>query len=370
MSKHLYEDKYVVAKGVSLMNTEQFYDVTIIGGGPAGLFSAFYSGLREMKTKIIEYQPYLGGKVHSYPEKLIWDIGGLTPVTGAQFIKQVVQQGMTFDPTIVLGEKVMSIDKMADGTFVIETGSSEKHYSKTVILAIGSGILNPTKLEIEGAERYEAANLQYTVKSLAKFKDKTVLISGGGNSAIDWANELESIAKKVYLIYRKEMLKGHEAEISKLFNSSVECLMNTSIHKLIAADNHEAIEIVEIVNHKEGTSRFIPVDEVIVNHGFELDQDLVKTSPLNIEMATDWGIAGNVMSETSVKGLYAAGDILNHEGKLNLIAGAFQDAANAVNKAKLLVSPEARGQAMVSSHNEVFKEKNRALVKHLYTVEK
>lgn len=351
------------------MDTEELYDVTIIGGGPAGLFSAFYSGLREMKTKIIEYQSYLGGKVHIYPEKLIWDIGGLTPVTGAQFIKQVVQQGVTFDPTVVLGEKVMSINKTADGTFVIETDFNKKHYSKTVILAIGSGILNPTKLEIEGAERYEVANLQYTVKSLAKFKDKTVLISGGGNSAIDWANELESIAKKVYLIYRKEMLKGHEAEVSKLFNSSVECLMNTSIHKLIAADNHEAIEMVEVVNHEDRTSRLIPIDEIIVNHGFELDQDLLSTSPLNIEMATDWGIKGSVMSETSVKGLYAAGDILNHKGKLHLIAGAFQDAANAVNKAKLRISPESQGQAMVSSHNEIFKEKNRAFVKQLHTVE-
>ena len=350
------------------MNSEQLYDVTIIGGGPAGLFSAFYSGLREMKTKIIEFQPYLGGKVHVYPEKMIWDIGGLTPVSGERLIEQIVQQGLTFEPELVLGEKVTSINKDEDGNFVIQTSTNQKHLSKTVILAVGGGILKPTKLEIEGAERFEVANLHYTVKSLARFKGKTVLISGGGNAAVDWANELEPIAKKVYLTYRKDMLKGHEAEVSRLFNSSVECLLNTSIQKLIAANDHETIEMVELVSGESGKMIQLSVDEVIINHGYDRDKDLTSNSGLNIEMADEFGIAGTPMSETSVSGLYAAGDILNHEGKLHLIAGAFQDAANAVNKAKQYITPEAYRQAMVSSHNDIFKAKNRELVKHLYTV--
>ena len=350
------------------MNLEKLYDITIIGGGPAGLFSAFYSGLREMKTKIIEFQPYLGGKVHVYPEKMIWDIGGLTPVTGERLIEQTIQQGLTFEPEVVLGEKVTSINKDEDGNFVIQTSTKEKHSSKTVILAVGGGILKPTKLKIEGAERFEVSNLHYTVKSLARFKGKTVLISGGGNAAVDWANELEPIAKKVYLTYRKDMLKGHEAEVSRLFNSSVECLLNTSIQKLIAASDHETIEKVELVNGEDGNRIQLPIDEVIINHGYERDKELTSKSGLNIEMADEYGIAGSSMSETSVKGLYAAGDILNHEGKLHLIAGAFQDAANAVNKAKQYIAPEAYGHGMVSSHNDIFKEKNRELVKHLYAV--
>ncbi len=172
------------------MNSEELFDVTIIGGGPAGLYSAFYSGLRELKTKIIEYQTYLGGKVHVYPEKMIWDIGGLTPVTGEQLIQQIIQQGLTFKPEVFLGEKVTSVNKREDGIFVIQTGSQQEHYSKTVILAVGGGILKPQRLPIEGAERFEVSNLHYTVKSLSRFKGKTVLISGGGNAAIDWANEL------------------------------------------------------------------------------------------------------------------------------------------------------------------------------------
>ena len=109
-------------------------------------------------------------------------------------------------------------------------------------MAVGGGILNPQKIEIDGAEKFEVSNLNYTVRSLKRFKDKTVMISGGGNSAIDWANELEPIAKKVYVTYRKSALTGHEAQVAQLMNSSAVCFLNTSITKLIACANHEVIE--------------------------------------------------------------------------------------------------------------------------------
>ncbi|MBD2862938.1 NAD(P)/FAD-dependent oxidoreductase [Paenibacillus oceani] len=349
------------------MDTNLVFDVTIIGGGPAGLFAAFYSGLREMSTKIIEYQPFLGGKVHVYPEKMIWDVGGLTPVSGAQLIDQLTAQGTTFNPEVVLGEKVTSITKDEQGTFVLHTASGNEHYSRTVLLAVGGGILKPTKLTIDGAERFEVTNLHYTVKSLARFQGKTVLISGGGNAAIDWANELEPIAKKVYLTYRKDNLKGHEAEISKLLASSVECLLNTSIEKLIASPNHETIQKVLLKHSEDDTETELEIDEVIINHGYERDKDLLQNSKVKIAMEKEYWIAGSPMSETSVDGLYAAGDILHHEGKLHLIAGAFQDAANAVNKAKQYITPDANAYGMVSSHNDLFAQKNRELMKHLYT---
>lgn len=350
------------------MNSDQLYDVTIIGGGPAGLFSAFYSGLREMKTKIIEFQPFLGGKVNVYPEKIIWDVGGMQPVTGEQLIQQMVKQGLTFDPDVVQGEKVIAINKNEAGHFIIKTATDQQHFSKTVILAIGGGILKPIKLEIEGAERFENTNLHYTVSSLARFHGKTVLISGGGNSAIDWANALEPIAEKVILTYRKDMLKGHEAEVTKLLNSSVECLLNTSIEKLIAGTVSREIEKVELVNSEDGKRYEISVDDVIINHGYERNNELLENSGLNITMANEYSIAGTPTSETSEPGFFAAGDILHHDGKLHLIAGAFQDAANAVNKAKQYIAPDAYASGRVSSHNELFKEKNQELVKHLYKV--
>lgn len=344
------------------MNREELFDVTVIGGGPAGLYSAFYSGLREMKTKIIEFQPHLGGKIHVYPEKMIWDVGGLLPVTGDKLIEQLVQQGLTFKPEVVLDTKVESIIRNQDGTFTLKTSTGEEHFSKTVIVATGSGILKPQKLSIEGAERFEVSNLNYTVKSLKRFKGKTVIISGGGNSAVDWANELEPIAKKVYVTYRKEELSGHEAQVKQLMNSSAECFFNTSITKLIAGDNHEAIEYVELTNHETGEVSHLPIDEVIINHGYERDITLLENSELDVAIIDNYYIAGNANSESSVDGLYAAGDILKHEGKLHLIAGAFQDAGNAVNKAKQFIQPDASEYGMVSSHNEVFKKRNRELI--------
>jgi ferredoxin/flavodoxin---NADP+ reductase len=347
------------------MNQEELFDVTVIGGGPAGLYSTFYSGLREMKTKLIEYQPKLGGKIQIYPEKMIWDVGGLTPTPGAKLMEQLVEQALTFHPEVVLNEKIDSISQNEDGIFVLHAASGEKHYSKSVIVAVGSGILNPKKLNIEGAERFEVANIHYTVQSLKHFKDKTIIISGGGNTAIDWANELEPVAKKVYITYRKDSLSGHEAQVSQLMNSSATCIPGTSITKLIACENHEAIERVELTNQETGEVTYLDIDEVIINHGYEQDTSLLKNSDLQIEMKDDFYISGNSTSETSIAGIYAAGDILCHEGKLNLITGAFQDAANAVNKAKQYIQPEANKFAMVSSHNEVFKNRNRELVKEM-----
>lgn len=345
-----------------VLKNNDLYDVTIIGGGPAGLYAAFYSGLREMKTKIIEYQPELGGKLHVYPEKMIWDVGGIPPVTGAKLIDQLVEQGLTFNPTVVLNEKVEKIDRNRQGIFTLHTSSGQVLYSKTVIVAVGSGILHPKKLNVDGAEKFEGKNLNYTVKSLKHFQDKTVIISGGGNSAIDWANELMPIAKEVYIVCRSDGLKCHESQATQIQKSSVVCIFNSTITKLIGT---EKIEEVELTNRLSGVVSRLKVDEVIVNHGYERDTSLLENSPLKIERADDYFIAGSVNSESSIPGLYAAGDILMHEGKLNLIAGAFQDAANAVNKAKLYLKPDAEKVAMVSSHHEMLKERSNELTRKM-----
>ncbi|HWO78492.1 MAG TPA: NAD(P)/FAD-dependent oxidoreductase [Bacillus sp. (in: firmicutes)] len=347
------------------MQKAECFDVTIIGGGPAGLYSAFYSGLREMKTKIIDAQPQLGGKLHIYPEKMIWDVGGQTPITGARLIEQLVEQGLTFQPEVVLNEKINTISRNENGLFVLQGSSGQIHVSKTVIVAVGSGILKPQKLDIEGQSLEKVSNLHYTVKSLQYFKDKVVIVSGGGNSAVDWANALEPVAKKVYVTHRRATLSGHESQVTQLLNSSAECFFNTSITRLLTTENGDLIDQVELTNHASGEVFDLSVDEVLVNHGFEQDASLLNNSELNIEMIEDFYIAGNAMSETSVEGLFAAGDILKFDGKLNLIAGAFQDAANAVNKAKQYIQPDATAYAMVSSHNEMFDQRNREIVRRM-----
>lgn len=347
------------------MKQEEIFDVTVIGGGPAGLYSAFYSGLREMKTKLIEYQPNLGGKINVYPEKMIWDVGGVPPVTGETLMEQLADQALVFEPTVVLNEKIESISRHDEGYFVLQAMSGERHISKTVIVAVGGGILNPKRLDIKEAARFEVTNIHYAITSLRRFEGKTVLISGGGNTAIDWANELESIAKKVYITYRKNEPTGHEAQITQLQNSSVTCLPQTTITNIVACENDEKVEKAELTHHGTGEKFHITIDDMIVNHGYEQDASLVKQSELNIEMVDDFFIAGNAHSESSVPGLYAAGDILTFEGKLHLIAGCFQDAAHAVNQAKQFIQPTAEEYAMVSSHNDRFQNKNRKLMEEM-----
>ncbi|WP_085522289.1 NAD(P)/FAD-dependent oxidoreductase [Tuberibacillus sp. Marseille-P3662] len=347
------------------MKQQECFDVTIIGGGPAGLFSAFYSGLREMKTKIIDVQPKLGGKVHLYPEKIIWDVGALTPVPGAKLVDQLVEQGLTFDPEVVLNEKIVAISRNDEGLFVLKAASGQEHVSKTVIAAVGGGILKPQKLQLYGADQFESSNLHYTVQSLKSFEDKNVIISGGGNSAIDWANALEPVARKVYVTCRKDCLSGHESQMTQLMNCSAKCFFNTSMTELVPSQDQKAIDQVRLTHHETGESFDLSVDDVLVNHGFESDVSLFENSDIGLELIDQCLISGNEMSESSVSGLYAAGDVLKHDGKLNLIAGAFQDAANAVNKAKQFVQPDAGASAMVSSHNEVFEERNRELVNQM-----
>lgn len=342
------------------------YDVTIIGGGPSGLYSAFYAGLRDLKTKIIEFQPTLGGKLHVYPEKIIWDIGG-SPATPAQkVIENLIEQGLTFQPTVYLQTKVDFVTKKND-LFVIETSTGEKHYSKKVVVAVGGGIISPIKLQIDGAEKYEVSNLHYTIRGVQSFKNKSLLISGGGNSAIDWAKDLIGIAKHITVIYRGDKLSAHEAQIRQLQENGVPIITNTQIKKLVANEKKTKIKEVILENVATGETSRIVVDDVLVNHGYDRDHSFSFDTTLSPEKDTDYDYyyVTNGKGLTSVDGIYAVGDISKYDNKVYLITGAFQDAINAINDIKLSLEPTADQYAKVSSHNEVFEAKNREINKTL-----
>ncbi|WP_107839079.1 NAD(P)/FAD-dependent oxidoreductase [Metasolibacillus meyeri] len=340
---------------------QNIYDVTIIGGGPAGLYSAFYSGLRGLKTKLIESQQELGGKVLLYPEKLIWDVGGHPPVLGGQFVKQLIEQAKTFEPTILTNTKVDFIERH-DDLFIIRTSKGEQHYSKTILLAIGGGIISPQKLTLEGAEKYEMTNLHYTVQSYQRFVDKEIIISGGGNAAIDWAVELSPIAKNVTVVYRSEQLSAHEATIEEAIKAGVQIECNTTITKLTANTEKTAIQFVTCENSQTQQSYTRQIDEVIVSHGYNRESSVEFDEAIALSKKDDYYFEGKATGETVHPGIFAAGDILTFEGKVNLLIGTFQDAANAVNSIKTYLEPSAYRYGMVSSHNDLFKEKNRSII--------
>ncbi|WP_028563288.1 NAD(P)/FAD-dependent oxidoreductase [Paenibacillus pinihumi] len=335
----------------------ELYDITIIGGGPAGMYAAFYSGMRDMKTKLIDAKEELGGRMLIYPEKMIWDVGGVTPILCEKLVTQLVQQAKTFDPTIVLGQHITGLERQEDGTYILEAASGERHWTRTILLAIGRGILKMAKLELEGAERYEVSNLHYTVQELGPFRGKRVLISGGGNSAVDWANELEPIASHVTVVHRRDQFGGHEKNVLRMKNSSVDVLTPHEVTQLYSSNGH-SIERVTIRHIESEETQQLEVDAVIVNHGLKADFSGIKDWGLHMD---DWNVFVGPKLNTNLPGIFSAGDFAAYDSKITLIAGAFTDAALAVNSAKLYMDPEAPYMAYVSSHNERFKEKNKAL---------
>jgi len=338
----------------------ELFDVTIIGGGPAGLYSAFYSGLRNLKTKIIEVQPVLGGKVNIYPEKVLWDVGGLPPIQAQYFVQNLIKQANTFLPTICLNTKVEQVEKQGD-IFVISTNQGEVHYSKTIIVAVGGGILNPIKLELEGAEKYEMTNLHYTILGLERFRDKKVLVSGGGNGAIDWAVELLPVAKEVVVIYRKEQITAHESQVEKLKEHGVQIRLCAEIQSLVSNDNKTGIEQVIISQH--GVTHQLQADDVLISHGYNREISLSFDDDIQPVRKDDYYLVSQGQCSTSVPGVFGAGDIISYDDKVNLLLGTFQDAVLAVNNACRYINPQAEKYAMVSSHNEKFNKKNKELLK-------
>lgn len=330
------------------MNRDQeMYDVTIIGGGPVGLFSAFYCGMREMKTKVIECASELGGKVLFYPDKVLHDIGGVAAITGAELIEQVVKQGTTFSPEIVLSERIHGLKRLEDGAFELTAESGRRHYTRTVILAIGHGVFVPIKLEQPGAEKYEGRHLHYAVDDIERFRGKRVIISGGGDSAVDWANEIEPIAAKLTVVHRRHEFGGLESNVTRMRNSSAEVLTPYVLEEVAGDGERIGQAIVRHVDTNETLS--IEADEVLVNHGIRGDFGGIR----------DWGlefdeerIVVNERMETNIPGIFAAGDIVNHPGKLKLIAGGFMEGPMAVNSAKAYLAPQEEVQPIYSTHHD------------------
>lgn len=335
----------------------EVYDVTIIGGGPAGLYSSFYSGLRAMNVQIIEAQLYLGGKLNLYSEKIVWDVGGVPPMPAGQFIQHLVNQAKTFQPTIRIGEKVTSLKKRADGNFQLETTKGKTYLTKTILLAMGNGTLDPSPTPFFTNKGETLKNVQIAVTDFEALKQKRVFISGGGQSAIDWANTLAPIAKEVTLVYRREAFKAHESEIERVTSGLVKCKLQADlVDKKLSADG-KIIEAITIRNKETAEEEMILVDEVIVCHGFNQKNELFEQNDVGLEVFNEYYVETTPQTKTAIPGIFALGDAASYSGKVHLIAGTFHDAINAVNAAKLYIDPKADAIGTVSTYADKLKPK-------------
>ncbi|MCT1904544.1 NAD(P)/FAD-dependent oxidoreductase [Oceanobacillus sojae] len=318
---------------------EKVFDVTIIGAGPTGLFTAFYGGMRQASVKIIESLPHIGGQLTAlYPEKYIYDVAGFPKVRAQELVDQLEEQAKLFDPEIVLGQAIESVERLEDDSFRLISNTGEVHLTKTIIITAGNGAFQPRRLNVGDSEAYEGRNLHYYVTDMNKYKDKHVAILGGGDSAVDWALMLEKTAAKVTLIHRRDQFRAHEHSVEQLEASAVEKLTPFAPAAIVANEKIEKLILQEIKGEELVE---LEVDDIICNYGFISSLGPIKDWGLEIEKNS---IVVNSKMETNIPGIYAAGDVCTYDGKVKLIATGFGEGPTAINNAKNYIDPKARIQ--------------------------
>src|SRR5258706_1832402 len=319
------------------------FDFTIIGGGPSGLYAAYYAGFRSLKVKIIDSLEELGGQVTAlYPEKNIFDVAGFPKIYGRDLVKNLVEQALQYHPTVCLGEKVEHVKKV-DGAYELTTQKGY-HRTKAVLITIGIGAFNPKKLPAPGSEHFLGKGLAYFVPEIKKYMGKRVVIVGGGDSAVDWALNLEPTAASVTLVHRRDGFRAHEESVAQLKKSRITLKLFCEVKEMRGKNNLEA---VVLVNNKTQAEETLPTDEVLACLGFD-----ATVGPL-----AEWGlqleghdIPVTTKMETNLPGIYAAGDVAHYPGKVKLIVSGFGEAATAVNNAMAYLNPRASVFPGHSSH--------------------
>ena len=313
----------------------ELYDITIVGGGPVGLFAAFYAHLRQAKVQIIDSLPQLGGQpAILYPEKKILDVPGFPNLTGEELTNRLLEQVNSFDTPIFLNETVLDIINNGDH-FSIETNKGS-HLSKTVIIAMGGGAFTPRPLELDGVDTYQ--NIHYHVSNIQQYAGQKVTILGGGDSAVDWALAFEKIAPTT-LVHRRDNFRALEHSVQALQESSV-TIKTPFVPSQLLGDG-QTLDKLEITKVKSDDTESIELDHLFVNYGFKSSVGNLKKWGLGLNRHK---IIVNSKQESSQSGIYAIGDCCYYEGKIDLIATGLGEAPTAVNNAINYIYPEQKVQ--------------------------
>lgn len=311
-------------------------DLTIIGAGPAGLYAAYYAGFRGLSTVVLDSLPEPGGQVAAlYPEKMIYDVAGFPAIKGQQLIDQLVEQASQYEPTYVLNHRAEDLEDLGvGGGFRIRTHRGTEIDTRAVVITGGIGTFTPRPLP--DAEDYEGRGLVYFVRELEVMRDKDVLIVGGGDSAFDWAMNLEPIARSITLIHRRDRFRAHEDTVQKVQDSSVRVMTHTEVARIRGGDR---VEEVTVFDNRTDDRETLKVQAVVAALGFTSDLGPLKSWDVEIDGRH---VLVDTTMATSIPGVFAAGDITDYEGKVRLISVGFGEAATAVNNAAVFIDPEAR----------------------------
>lgn len=332
---------------------DEIRDITIIGGGPTGLFAAFYAGMRGSSCRIVDSLPELGGQLTAlYPEKYIFDVGGYPKIMAKELTRNLVQQAMQFDPEIVLEQQVRTLERV-DDHFVL-TCSSGRFRSRTIVIAGGKGAFEPMTLSCPGYEEFMHRGVEFAVRDPEAFRGKRVIVVGGGDSALDFVLMLKDSAESMTLVHRRDGWRAHGASVEQMEAAAEAGEIDLrTFHEIREIHGDDTIERVTIFDNRTEENTEVPCDAVISCLGFKPDLGPIKNWGLEVDKNR---ILVDRLMGTNVSGIYAAGDVVDYEGKLDLIATGFAEAAVAVNNAVHFVDPSARVNPGHSTNMKVFKE--------------
>jgi thioredoxin reductase (NADPH) len=300
-------------------------DVVIIGAGPVGLFQIFELGLQGLKAIVVDSVPEVGGQCSQlYPDKPIYDIPAIPVASAQSVIENLVKQASPFNPEYLLSQKVIEIHKESDDLFLVKTDKDILLQCRAIIIAAGSGAFEPVRLKVKGIEEFEDRQLFYRVKDKNLYKDKNVVVLGGGDSAFDWALTLQPIAKSVLMIHRSTNFRAAKASVDKMEQLCANYEMQFLSGQVVDYKK-EGGSLSKLIVQSSGLKRTIDVDHLLVLFG--LSPKIGPIANWNLEMNRHQICVDTEKFQTSIPGIYAVGDINYYPGKRNLILSGFHESA-------------------------------------------
>lgn len=329
-------------------------DIIIIGAGPVGLFTIFEAGLLKLKCHLIDSLPQPGGQCSEiYPKKPIYDIPGFPSILAGDLIDNLMEQAEPFKPGFTLGEAAVDIEKQEDETFIVTTSKGTKHHAPIVMIAGGLGVFEPRKPPIEGLENFEDKGVEYIIKDPELYRGKRCVISGGGDSALDWAIFLseKNIASEVSLVHRRSSFRGHLDSVQKVMDLAEEGKINLITEaEVVGIEGNGSLNSVTIKHKTEGeikkeTDHLIPL--------FGLKPSLGPIGNWGLEIEKNAIVVDTLDYSTNIPGIYAIGDVNTYTNKLKLILCGFHEGTLAVQSAFARIHPEKKNVLKYTTVNGV-----------------